>query len=69
MTAIAYDIQRTEDLEAIGYLVMQVWNHEVYNNMQGVVEKILNLLDSVPLDKIPSSPALLPKKREKGAAP
>jgi very-short-patch-repair endonuclease len=60
MTAEAYDQQRTKDLEAVGYRVVRVWNNEVFKNIQGVMEHILILLKSVPLDKKPSSPALLP---------
>ena len=60
MTAEAYDQQRTKDLEAVGYLVVRVWNNEVFKNIQGVMEHILTLLESVPPDKKPSSPTLLP---------
>ena len=52
--------QRTRDLEAIGYQVVRVWNNEVYKNIRGIMEHILNLLESLPPDKKPSSPALLP---------
>jgi very-short-patch-repair endonuclease len=60
MTAVAYDQQRTKDLEALGYKVVRVWNNEVFNNIQGVMEHILSLLEIVPLDRKPSSPTLLP---------
>jgi very-short-patch-repair endonuclease len=60
MAAVAYDQQRTKDLEAIGYQVIRFWNNEVHENIQGVMENILNLLEIVPPDKKPSSPALLP---------
>ncbi len=60
MAAAAYDQQRTKDLEAIGYQVVRFWNNEVHENIQGVMENILNLLENVPPDKKPSSPALLP---------
>jgi len=60
MAAAAYDQQRTKDLEAIGYQVVRFWNNEVHENIQGVMENILNLLEIVPPDKKPSSPALLP---------
>jgi very-short-patch-repair endonuclease len=48
MTAVTYDQQRTDDLEALGYQVLRVWNHEVYKNIQGIMEKILTLLENVP---------------------
>jgi very-short-patch-repair endonuclease len=60
MTAVAYDQQRTKDLEALGYKVVRVWNNQVFNNIQGVMEHILSLLEIVPPDKNPSSPTLLP---------
>ena len=50
MTAQAYDQRRTENLEALGYQVIRVWNHEVFENIEGVVEKILNVLENVPPD-------------------
>ena len=55
-----YDQQRTKNLEAVGYRVVRVWNNEFFKNIQGVMEHILTLLESVPPDKKPSSPALLP---------
>ena len=60
MTAAAYDQQRTKDLEDIGYQVLRFWNNKVYENIQGVMETILNLLEKVPPYKKPSSPTLLP---------
>ncbi|KTD37389.1 multidrug efflux protein [Legionella moravica] len=50
MAAEAYDQQRTKDLEALGYRVMRVWNNEVFNNIEGVMELVLNLLESVVID-------------------
>jgi very-short-patch-repair endonuclease len=64
MTAAAYDQQRTENLEAIGYQVVRVWNNEVYENIYSVMENILHLLENLPPDKKPSSPTLLPLKGE-----
>ena len=46
MLAAAYDQERTRNLEAFGYQVLRVWNNEVNLNIQGVMEKILNLLES-----------------------
>ena len=60
ITAEAYDQQRTKDLEAVGYRVVRVWNNEVFKNIEGVMDHILTLLESMPPDKKPSSPALLP---------
>jgi very-short-patch-repair endonuclease len=60
MAAEAYDQQRTRNLEAVGYRVVRVWNNEVFKNIQGVMEQILNVLESMPPDKKPSSPTLLP---------
>jgi hypothetical protein len=55
-----------KDLEGLGYRVLRIWNNEVFKNIQGVMDSILNLLDTVP-HQPPSSPALLPQgRREKG---
>ena len=54
---IEYDAVRTKDLEARGYRVLRIWNHEVFKNIQGVMDSILNLLETVP-HQAPSSPTL-----------
>jgi hypothetical protein len=36
---------RTRILEAMGYLVLRFWNNEVHENIDGVLETILNVLD------------------------
>ncbi|MGQ3891356.1 endonuclease domain-containing protein [Legionella sp. CNM-4043-24] len=46
MSAVTYDLQRTRALETIGYQVLRVWNNEVYENIQGVMEGILNALEA-----------------------
>ena len=48
MEAIEYDKQRTEFMEKNGYRVLRVWNSEVMGNIQGVLETILHLLESLP---------------------
>ncbi|MGQ3890571.1 DUF559 domain-containing protein [Legionella sp. CNM-4043-24] len=45
-----------------GYRVLRIWNHEVFKNIQGVMDDILDLLETVPPPP-PSSPALLPQGR------
>ena len=65
MDAVAYDIQRTRCLEANGYRVLRFWNNEVYNNIQGVIDSILNLLDTVPHST--PHPQPFSPKAEKGA--
>ena len=45
-TAISYDKRRTKFLENHGYTVFRVWNNEVFNNIQGVLETILHVLES-----------------------
>ena len=62
MDAVEYDTVRTKDLEDRGYRVLRIWNHEVFKNIQGVMDNILYLLDTVP-HQAPSSPTLLPKGR------
>ena len=46
--AIEYDERRTKFLEDNGYKVFRVWNNEVFANIEGVLEAILNLLEAVP---------------------
>ena len=52
--AIAYDIARTEWLEARGFHVMRIWNHEFFENTDEVLERIWrSLKDRVsPLPEI-----------------
>src|SRR3990167_9192678 len=59
MDAIEYDSLRTKYLENRGYRVLRIWNHEVFKNIQGVTDSVLNLLETAP-----SSPALLPQVGE-----
>lgn len=46
METIVYDEQRTHFLESHGYYVFRVWNNEVIHNIQGVMERILDLLEN-----------------------
>ena len=48
MDATEYDEYRTRVLEAHGYRVLRVWNHDVFQNTAGVMEKILALLETEP---------------------
>ena len=48
INAEKYDKRRTEFLEKKGYRVFRVWNNEVFENINGVLEAILNLLENVP---------------------
>lgn len=68
MDAIEYDSLHTKDLKHRGYRVLRVWNHEVFNNIQGVMDSILNLLDAAPHSP-PSSPTLLPQGRREQIVP
>jgi len=67
MDAVEYDALRTKYLESLGYRVLRIWNNEVFKNIQGVMDSILNLLDTVP-HQPPSSPALLPQGRRERIA-
>ncbi len=42
---IAADRRRTKDLERLGYRVYLAWNGDVYDNIDGVLEKLLALLE------------------------
>lgn len=63
MELAAYDQLRTKVLEKHGYRVFRVWNNDVFNNISGVMEAILNLLEEKPTQP-PSSPTLLPPAGE-----
>lgn len=43
----------------------RIWNHEVFKNIQGVMDSILNLFETVP-HQAPSSPTLLPEGSASG---
>ncbi|MBI4063665.1 MAG: endonuclease domain-containing protein [Elusimicrobia bacterium] len=47
--SIGYDRQRTEFLQARGYRVMRVWDNEALTNADGVLEKVLEILEEKPL--------------------
>jgi len=42
---IAADLARTRQLEGMGYRVFRVWNGEVYENLDGVLDELLALLE------------------------
>jgi very-short-patch-repair endonuclease len=42
----ATDAQRTKVLEAMGYLVLRFWNSDVMQNLDGVLEEIIAVLES-----------------------
>jgi len=54
----ARDLDRTRDLEAMGYLVLRFWNNDVLKNADGVVESILDTLNKRP--SVPPHPSPLP---------
>ena len=68
MEAVEYDRLRTKDLESRGYRLLRIWNHEVFKNIQAVMDGILNLLDNLP-HQTPSSPTLLPQGRREQILP
>ena len=52
------DADRTRILEAMGYLVLRFWNHDVMRNMDGVLEEILSTAN--PHRSEPPHPTPLP---------
>jgi len=42
------DAPRTERLEALGCHVIRFWNHQVHENLEGVLERILAEADILP---------------------
>jgi very-short-patch-repair endonuclease len=61
--ATADETQRTKMLEAMGYLVLRFWNNEVHENIHGVLDTVLKVLDGSG----PLTPTLSPPGR--GSAP
>jgi len=51
----AYDRERSRRLEQAGFVVLRFWNNEVFENVEGVVEVILDALRR--LEPIPSQPS------------
>lgn len=45
---VEQDMFRTKVLECHGYRVLRVWNHEVFNNIDGVMSAILDLIENEP---------------------
>ena len=54
--AVAYDIRRTQAIEAQGYQVIRFWNSDVLTNMDGVLEKILDAASSGERAPTPQPP-------------
>lgn len=54
MEAIEYDNKRTYYLESKGYQVLRFWNNEVFNNIYGVLDSILNVLEVKSHSLIPN---------------
>lgn len=44
------DATRTQTLEAMGYVVLRFWNHEVLENTEGVLLEILDTLQQSSFD-------------------
>ncbi|HJR72379.1 MAG TPA: DUF559 domain-containing protein [Luteimonas sp.] len=42
--AVAYDNERTRNLEKSGFVVLRFWNNEVFENMDGVLDVIWRTL-------------------------
>jgi very-short-patch-repair endonuclease len=40
---VPYDKRRTEYLETKGFTLFRVWNTDVYNNLEGVLEAVLQI--------------------------
>ena len=40
-----YDKERTKHLESQGYKLIRFWNHEVSNNIEGVILAIIHMLE------------------------
>ncbi len=53
---LRHDAVRAAYLEAAGYRVIRFWNHEIRENLDGVVETILAALAEAPPTPSPSPP-------------
>ncbi len=48
LNAVEYDELRTKHLMVLDYNILRFWNHEVLNNIRGVLNTILNALKYIP---------------------
>ncbi|MEL1264710.1 endonuclease domain-containing protein [Pseudoxanthomonas putridarboris] len=55
---VPYDTGRTRFLESAGFKVLRFWNNEVFDNIEGVVEVILDSLISRTTTPSPPNPPL-----------
>ena len=53
----AYDADRTTELEALGYSVIRFWNSEVFGNIEGVLEAILEAANNREREPTPLTPS------------
>jgi DNA mismatch endonuclease (patch repair protein) len=44
---VARDMRQVDELEALGWRVVRVWEHEVFTNLEGVVERIVAAADTL----------------------
>lgn len=61
MLEASSDSKRTRFLEADGYHVLRFWNHEVMENLDGVVTAIEMTLKALPLDRSHAPQINLPR--------
>ena len=57
MIAVQYDLMRTTYLENSGYKVLRIWNNEVFQDIDAVMDSILNIINTVPLESPSSCPS------------
>jgi very-short-patch-repair endonuclease len=50
--ALRHDASRTAYLEAQGYQVMRTWNHEVFENIGGVCDRIVFTLEAIQAERL-----------------
>jgi very-short-patch-repair endonuclease len=64
-SARAYDTRRTEWLKSLGFCVLRFWNHDVFENLNGVADVIWKSLQAAdPQLSQPPSPPLPAEGRE-----
>ena len=50
----AYDTERTQYLESLGYKVIRFWNKDVMHDMDGVIRAIIQAMEAEPHPSIES---------------
>ena len=64
LVRITRDRLRDSKLCALGYRVIRIWNNDVTENLEGVLQSLLPELEQWPLTPLLSPPAAASRTRE-----